>query len=99
MRQSKLNLIKQGWQTVGWKKYLPVSRVSGRGYWFMGSKREHKVIMENLIGRRLQPNEIVHHIDGNKLNNEPTNLLLMTQSEHTKYHMGQRRLQYVTASV
>jgi len=31
-------------------------------------------------------NTVVHHIDGNKLNNDPLNLCLMTRSEHCKLH-------------
>jgi hypothetical protein len=29
----------------------------------------------------------VHHIDGNKKNNAPKNLQVMTQSEHIKLHI------------
>ena len=29
---------------------------------------------------------IVHHIDGNKRNNDPSNLAVMTQSEHCRIH-------------
>ena len=47
---------------------------------------EHAVIMENIIGRRLFSNEVVHHIDGNKSNNDPSNLRLMTNREHNRLH-------------
>ena len=30
--------------------------------------------------------EVVHHIDHNKLNNNPKNLKLMTMSDHVKLH-------------
>lgn len=43
--------------------------------------------MEEMIGRKLKKGEIVHHIDGNKKNNAPSNLELMTQSEHIKQHL------------
>ena len=33
----------------------------------------------------------VHHIDGNKENNEKDNLLLMTKSEHMRYHATHRK--------
>lgn len=47
----------------------------------------HRVIAEQMIGRPLVKGEIVHHIDGNKHNNDPSNLQVMTQSEHMKLHL------------
>ena len=48
---------------------------------------EHRYIMECKIGRYLTDLEVVHHIDGNKSNNEPDNLMLFNnQTEHGKYH-------------
>jgi len=44
---------------------------------------EHRLIMERLLGRYLEPQEVVHHIDGNPRNNEPNNLKLYpSQAEH-----------------
>lgn len=42
--------------------------------------------MEKIIGRRLFANEVVHHKDENKLNNDINNLQLMTRSEHAAHH-------------
>lgn len=47
---------------------------------------EHRKIMEEHIGRKLKPNEVVHHINGNKNDNRIENLQLMTLSEHTRLH-------------
>jgi len=44
------------------------------------------VKMEEQIGRRLKRGECVHHIDENKLNNDLSNLALMTVSAHAKLH-------------
>lgn len=38
------------------------------------------------VGRKLNSNEVVHHIDGNKSNNDLSNLALMTRSEHARLH-------------
>jgi hypothetical protein len=48
--------------------------------------REHQFIMECHLKRRLSKNEIVHHIDGNKKNNNLDNLFLTTVAEHNKLH-------------
>lgn len=42
--------------------------------------------MECELGRALRSDEVVHHIDGDNTNNNPSNLKLMTQSEHAKLH-------------
>jgi len=94
MRQSKLKLIKNGWKPVGWLKYLPKKRISGRGYYFLGNKREHQVLMERQLDRKLLPSEVVHHIDGDKSNNSLDNLIVMTRNEHIKLHLKLRRQQY-----
>lgn len=79
-------------------KYSKISGVHKKnGYWYEngykvlyleGNKsiKEHIKVMEEHIGRKLHYNEIVHHIDGNKLNNKLSNLRLMTRGEHSKLH-------------
>lgn len=52
-----------------------------------GYVQEHRLIMEEKIGRYLNPGETVHHLDGNKLNNTPDNLILFpTTNAHSAYH-------------
>ena len=46
----------------------------------------HRVIMEQYLGRPLTFNDVVHHCDGNRTNNNLSNLKLMTRSEHTSFH-------------
>jgi hypothetical protein len=49
-------------------------------------KHAHIVIMESYLNRKLNKNEVVHHIDGNKQNNCVENLQVMTRSEHSSLH-------------
>lgn len=60
--------------------YLEYTRGKHKG------RSVHVVAAEKSIGRRLLSGEHVHHIDGNKLNNSPENLRVLTISEHAKIH-------------
>jgi hypothetical protein len=46
----------------------------------------HRLVMENKLNRYLEDFEHVHHIDENRLNNDPENLEILTSSEHCKLH-------------
>lgn len=46
----------------------------------------HRVIMEKHLKRKLLKNEVVHHIDGNKKNNDIQNLQVMDRKEHNRLH-------------
>ena len=51
---------------------------------------EHRYVMEQHLGRPLEPNEVVHHKDGDKRNNDIDNLELTSRSEHSRMHrLGQ----------
>ncbi|MHA1343585.1 MAG: HNH endonuclease signature motif containing protein [Promethearchaeota archaeon] len=48
---------------------------------------EHRVVVEKAIGRYLKKKEVVHHIDGNKQNNNLYNLFLCkSETEHRQVH-------------
>lgn len=52
----------------------------------------HVVSMEKRLGRRLQKDEVVHHIDGNRQNNADDNLALCTRSGHNRLHQFENQL-------
>ena len=58
-----------------------------------GYVREHILVAEQMLGRSLlyygrydSRNEEVHHINGNKQDNNPDNLLVVTALEHRRIH-------------
>lgn len=51
---------------------------------------QHRLVMECVLGRLLEPDEQVHHIDHDRTNNDPSNLELVDPSTHSTYHGHQR---------
>ena len=64
----------------------------GKTYSKYYGRHTHRVVAEQMLGRKLKPGEVVHHIDHNKRNNNPDNLLVLpSQSEHAKLHMREKK--------
>jgi len=57
-----------------------------------GYVREHRLVMEEHLDRYITKDEVIHHIDGNGLNNSLENLqLLNNSSEHALIHSPKPR--------
>lgn len=66
------------------------------GYWLVkvndhpyatkgGYVREHRLVMEAVLGRYLRPGEVVDHIDGDTSNNDPSNLrVFASNADHLR---------------
>lgn len=75
-------------KTLGYMYCYDPNHPSANG---SGKIYEHVHVMEEHIGRRLNPDECVHHKDRNRGNNDIDNLQLMTRSDHTALHQKEDR--------
>lgn len=85
------NAINKKIKKLGLKINWKYEYINANGYLVNCEDRNHRYLvhrrkMENKLGRKLKYNEVVHHIDGNKLNNDLSNLQLMTRQEHIEIH-------------
>lgn len=78
----KSNRILNGYLAV----YMPEHPKSMKSENWDGYIYEHIPVAEKDIGRYLRDDEEVHHLDFNKMNNSPDNLLVMIYQSHGKLH-------------
>lgn len=81
-------------------RFYKDGRTKREGYVFL-KKKDHpkancngyikrsRLVMEDKLGRTLNRKEKVHHINGDKKDDRPENLEVLTNSEHTKKHIEQ----------
>jgi hypothetical protein len=77
---------KGGVKRTGDGRYLAVMDKTHPSADVNGYVLEHRIIAEGLIGRFLQPQEDVHHINGDHSDNRPENLQVMSRSDHMAIH-------------
>ena len=75
-------IISSGYKYV----YCPEACGAAKRGSYKGYIQEHRLVMERALGRPLTKDEVVHHIDMNKLNNDVSNLILLSNLEHSILH-------------
>ena len=83
-RRHKPYYTKEGYKQV-FKPNNPMAR--NNGY-----VAQHRLVASKIMKRPLLSDEVVHHIDGNKRNNRPSNLQVVTRAEHWRIH-SQKQIQ------
>jgi len=53
---------------------------------------EHRLVYEITHNEKLEKNEIVHHINGDKTDNSPENLIKMDARQHISMHLQERNV-------
>jgi len=70
--------IEKGYINIKCPKDFPFNAmITTNGY-----IREHRLVMSKYLGRELQSNEIIHHLNGKRDDNRLENLVLTTWHEH-----------------
>lgn len=80
-----------GGRTVDKAGYILVKAPGHPHKNYQGYVREHRLVMEQKLGRYLEPGEVVDHIDGDTSNNDPSNLrLFASNAEHLRVTLAGR---------
>jgi hypothetical protein len=73
------------------RKFILGKRLTADGYVMRKAESgvdqyEHRMIAERILGRFLDPGEVVHHINGRRGDNRASNLCVMDRQAHDHYH-------------
>lgn len=83
----KLNPKRMTFETRTKLREAKLGLGEGKTYEKTFGRHTHRVVAELKIGRKLKCGEVVHHIDGDRRNNDPDNLMVFaSQSEHLEWH-------------
>jgi hypothetical protein len=98
----EMDYMKKVWENKDWKgnknpRWVPVGTIKkgwknrkkikiAEGHW----QPYHRYLIEQKIGRELEGNEVVHHINEDKTDDRIENLELLSNSEHRSLHMKER---------
>ena len=63
------------------------------------SDTAHRRVVARKLGRPLAPNEVVHHVNEDKADNSPINLVVTSRSVHSAGHNRTRSLSKLRASL
>lgn len=79
----------RGLATIEQREKLRERKLKDTNNWYKSylGELEHRRIAKFKLGRELKSNEVVHHIDGDRFNNKPNNLQVMTRAEHMRLHI------------
>ena len=81
----------KGGRIVDGAGYVRLYDPGGEGAYSNGYVLEHRRVASQKLGRPLLESEDVHHIDGNKKNNDPSNLVVVQRGRHQRLHASLHR--------
>lgn len=76
----------RGGRTVTEQGYVLLRRPGHPDADVRGYVYEHRLIAEIMLGRRLGPDEVVHHVNHDRADNRYENLRVLTRAEHAAEH-------------
>ena len=87
-----LNPVRMNLKTRTKLRVKHLGRGEGKSYTKIYGRHAHRVVAEQILGRPLRKGEVVHHVDGNKRNNNPENLIVFaSQRKHAAFHNKEKK--------